>query len=166
MKLVTTDQSGYAAPTAPVPPPEAPEIEHGRDGQHKRTHHRVLLVLALAVFLAAGVGIGLAVGRDDPSPPPTVSTPAAVEGADLAFAQTLRAVGNGAVFHPGTQAPPLGTGVAHFGRQVGIADVGKVNRGRVPGQFPRLLAQAPDLGVFDLCLDRVGIRNRVQFFKK
>lgn len=87
MKLVTTEQGDYVGLT---PHPEVPEREYGREGQHKRTRHRVLLVLALVVFLAAGVAIGFAVDGRDQSPAKSSVPPAAVQDTDLAFTQTLR----------------------------------------------------------------------------
>ena len=74
-------------------------------------------------------------------------------------AQTLAAVGHGAVLHPGAQAPPLGADGAHLGGQIGVlhfipVDVG----GRIPGQFPRLQAKLPDLGVVRLGDHRIGVR--------
>ena len=74
-------------------------------------------------------------------------------------AQALAAVGHGAVLHPGAQAPPLGTGGAHLGRQIGVPQFLPVDVGRrVPGQFPRLQAKLPDLGVVRLGDHRIRVR--------
>ena len=76
------------------------------------------------------------------------------------LAQALGAVRDGAVLHPGAQAPPFGAGRAHFGGQVGLAQVGEVDRSRIPGQLARLLAETPDVGVLQLGADRIRVRER------
>lgn len=88
MKLVTAEQRDYARL---APPAEVHERAHGREGQHKRTHHRVILVLVIVAVLAAGMAIGYAVSRHDQSPATPTAQAATAHGTNLAFVQALRA---------------------------------------------------------------------------